>query len=236
MISNLQRVLTDSPLLALIAVFWAGAIASLSSCTIVRIPIVLGYISGAGDSKRKSVILTILFVLGLITSYIIFGILLGLAGSLAYKFIRINKYIFWGFGVLLIIIGLFVSGLIKIKLPGSREHIQRKFHGTSYLGALFVGIVFAMIELPTCPCCGGVLLMIAGIVVAQNISFYAVLVFACFAIGQSFPILCIGLSTSLLKSGIVEHLASRAHKMEETLKLAAGNVLMALGIYFLIIA
>jgi cytochrome c biogenesis protein CcdA len=222
--------------LAIAIVFWAGAIASLSSCTIVRIPIVLGYISGTGDSKRNSIISTVLFVLGLIISYIIFGILLALMGSLAYKFIRVNKYIFWGLGVMLFLMGLFISGLIDIKSFHFKNHIRNKFQNTSYLGAFFIGIVFAMVELPTCPCCGGVLLLIAGIVVAKNLSLYAVAIFASFALGQSFPILCIGLSTSLLKSGIVEYMAHRSHQFEEKVKLVAGNILMILGIYFLIVA
>jgi cytochrome c-type biogenesis protein len=236
MISTLHKVLTDSPVLAIAIVFWAGAIASLGSCTIVRIPIVLSYVSGTGDSKRKSIISTVLFVLGLIISYTIFGILLGLMSGLAYKFVRINKYIFWGIGGMLVFMGLLISGLIDIKSFHFKNHIQNKFHNTSYLGALFIGIVFAMVELPACPCCGGVLLLIAGIVVAKNFSLYAVALFISFAIGQSFPILCVGLSTSLLKSGMMEYLAHRSHQFEEKIKLLAGNILIILGIYFLITA
>jgi hypothetical protein len=63
-----------------------------------------------------------------------------------------------------------------------------------------------------------------------------VAIFTSFALGQSFPILCIGLSTSLLKSGIVEYMAHRSHQFEEKVKLVAGNILMILGIYFLIVA
>ena len=43
MTSILQRFLTESPFLAVFVVFWVGAIASLGSCTLVRMPIVLGY-------------------------------------------------------------------------------------------------------------------------------------------------------------------------------------------------
>ena len=39
MTSILQRFLTESPFLAIFVVFWVGAIASLGSCTLVRMPI-----------------------------------------------------------------------------------------------------------------------------------------------------------------------------------------------------
>jgi hypothetical protein len=41
MISILQKFLTESPFWAVFVVFWVGAIASLGSCTLVRLPILL---------------------------------------------------------------------------------------------------------------------------------------------------------------------------------------------------
>ena len=98
MTQTIQQALTEAPITAIFVVFWAGAFASLSSCTLVRIPIVLGYMSGTTDSKSKSILLTLLFVSGLVFSYTIFGILLGIMGNLTYSLIRINKYKFWTLG------------------------------------------------------------------------------------------------------------------------------------------
>jgi cytochrome c biogenesis protein CcdA len=236
MIITLQRFLTESPLLALVIVFWAGAIASLSSCTIVRVPIVLGYVAGTGGSKKRSMLLSVLFVLGLIVSYTLFGILLGLIGNLAYSFIRVNKYIFWAIGTLLFICGLFISGLVDLNILKRKRHIIDKFQNASFLGAFLFGVVFALLEMPTCPCCGGVLLLIAGIVVAKNLSLYSIIVFISFALGQSFPILSIGLSTSMIKSDLINYLGPKVHRLEQQIKLVAGNILMVLGIYFCVIA
>jgi cytochrome c-type biogenesis protein len=233
---TVQQTLTETPIMAIVVVFWAGAFASLSSCTIVRIPVVLGYLSSATDSKRKSVLLTLLFVLGLTISYTVFGILLGLIGGLTHNLIQINKYIFWALGVILFVLGLFVSGLIHLKIPSTRFNFVDKFEVASLFGAFLFGIVFASLEMPTCPCCGGLLLLIAGIVVAKNISAYSVLIFVSFALGQSFPILAIGLSASLLKTDFVNYLKPKIHQMESRVRLVAGNILMAMGIYFFVIA
>lgn len=236
LIQTIRQALAETPIMAVFMVFWAGAFASLSSCTIVRIPVVLGYLSGVTASKNKTIFMTLLFVLGLIISYTIFGILLGLMGNLTYNLIRINKYIFWTLGVVLFVLGLFVSGLIHFKALSTRSDLKDKFKSSSFLGALLFGIVFALIEMPTCPCCGGLLLLIASAVVAQNLTVYSVLIFISFALGQSFPILAIGLSTSLLKTDILNYLRPRMHQLEERVRLAAGNVLMAMGIYFFVIA
>lgn len=235
-IQTIQQALTESPIIAVFVVFWAGAFASLSSCTIVRVPVVLGYVSGAADSKHKSILLTLLFVLGLTISYTIFGILLGITGSLAHSFIRINKHIFWFLGIALFVIGLFVSGLINLKSFSTRFKLKDRFKSVTPLGALLFGIVFASLEMPTCPCCGSLLLLIAGIVVAKNLSVYSVLIFISFALGQSFPILAIGLSTSLVKTDLIDYLKPKVHKLENYVRFAAGNILMAFGIYFFVIA
>lgn len=233
---TVQQTLTETPIMAIVVVFWVGALASLSSCTIVRIPVVLGYVSGATDTKSKSILSTLLFVLGLTISYTIFGILLGLIGGLTYNLIQINKYIFWALGAILFVLGLFVSGLIHLKIPSARLSLKDKFKSAPLFGALLFGIVFASLEMPTCPCCGGLLLLIAGIVVAKNISAYSVLIFVSFALGQSFPILAIGLSASLLKTDLINYLKPKIHQVESRVRLVAGNILMAMGIYFFVIA
>lgn len=236
LIQTIQQALADKPIMAVFVIFWAGAFASLSSCTIVRVPVVLGYVSGASDSKGKSIFLTLLFVLGLTISYTIFGILMGLMGSLAHSLIQINKYIFWALGTVLFVLGLFVSGLINLKIFSTRFNLKDKLKAATAFGALSFGIVFALLEMPTCPCCGGLLLLIAGIVVAKNLTVYSVLIFISFALGQSFPILAIGLSTSLVKTDLANYLRPKIHQLENRVRLVAGNILMAMGIYFFVIA
>ena len=89
LIQTIQQAMTETPVMAVFVVFWAGALASLSSCTLVRIPVVLGYMSGTTDSKGKSILMTLLFISGLIFSYTIFGVMLGFVGNLTYNLIKI---------------------------------------------------------------------------------------------------------------------------------------------------
>jgi cytochrome c biogenesis protein CcdA len=236
MVYNIQKLIAETPLLAVFLVFWAGALASLSSCTIVRVPVALGFIAGATESKKKAILVTVLFVSGLVTTYTAFGIFLGIVGRLAFTIIQFNKYIFYLLGFLLFITGLFIAGLLKIRHLPHILQFRENFHHVTLFGAFTFGTFFALVEMPTCPCCGGILLMLATLVVTHNLAPYSVLIFISFALGQSFPVLAVALSASLVKTDIIMFLESKIRRVEDHIRLIAGNVLITLGIYYLIIA
>jgi len=231
MTSILQRFLNESPFLAIFVVFWVGAIASMGSCTLVRMPVVLGYVAGTSDSRNKSFLLVLLFVLGSIFSYTVLGLLFGFIGNFATKLVQASKYIMWLLGVLMLLTGFFISGLIKLKRFFPHHHVKSKFKNASSFGAFLFGSIFALLEMPACPCCGAFIIVIAGIVIAKGSVFYSMIIFMSFAIGQSVPLLAIGSSTSLIK-----YITPKIARFEGHIRLVAGNILIILGIYFLTVA
>jgi len=236
MVSSMQKVIAEAPLVVIFVVFWAGALASLSSCTIVRVPVALGFIAGAAESKKKALFVTLLFVLGLVAAYTVFGMFLGVVGRLAFTFIQCNKYIFYLLGFLLFVAGLFISGLLKLRHLPHMLRFQENFRHVTLIGAFTFGTFFALVEMPTCPCCGGILLMLASLVVTHNLAPYSILIFMSFALGQSFPVLAVALSASLVKTDIIMFLESKIRRIEDHINFVTGNVLMTLGIYYLVIA
>lgn len=231
MMDTLKAAITNSPIFAIFIVFWAGAIASLSSCTIARIPVVYGYVASVSRSKKKAVLLSLLFSLGLIVSYTILGILLGIVTNFSGALLKASKFIYWFLGGLLIISGLSFSGLIDGGGIRSKDMIQDKFKNVSYFGAFLFGMIFAFLEIPACPCCSSVLLIIASVAVLKGSFLYSLVIFISFAVGQSFPILLIGSST-----GLVKYLAPKMERLEELIRLTAGDILIVLGICFIVIA
>jgi cytochrome c biogenesis protein CcdA len=236
MVSGVQKLLAESPFLGIILIFWAGALASLSSCTIVRVPVALSFIAGTTESKKKALLVTILFVSGLIVTYTVFGLFLGVVGRLAYTIIQCNKYIFYLIGFLLFVTGLFISGLVKIKHLPHILQFRENFHHITLIGAFVFGTLFALLEMPTCPTCGGILLMLASLVVTHDLGHFSILIFVSFALGQSFPVLAVALSASLVKTDIIMFLASKIQRIEDHINFVAGNILMTLGIYYLVVA
>jgi cytochrome c biogenesis protein CcdA len=236
MVSGIQKLLAETPFLAMFVVFLAGALASLGSCIIVQVPVALGFIAGATESKKSALYVTVLFVLGLVVAYTVFGLFLGVVGRLAFTIIQCNKYIFYLLGFLLFVFGLFVAGLLKIRRLPRMLQFRESFRHVTLFGAFAFGTFFALIEMPTCPCCGGILLMLATLVVTHNLAPYAGLIFLSFALGQSLPVLAVVLSARLPKTDVIMFLESKIRRIEDHINLVAGNMLMTLGIYYLIIA
>lgn len=235
-ISTIERLFSESPP-ALLVVFWIGAAASLTSCTAVRLPVVMGYVAGAGNSKPRALVLTALFTLGLVFTYVLLGSIVAFTGGVIHKVIQINKYVFWVLGGMLFVAGLLVSGLIGVRiLPKGCRWIAEGLSTATFAGALLSGGLFGLLVMPACPSCGAGLLVLAGVVVAKQMSWsYSLAVFASFALGQSFPVLAIGVLTSLLKPDLVRRLRRRMCSIEQQVQLVAGNVLMVVGIYFIVV-
>ena len=236
MISTIDKVIAESPAWALMVVFSIGAIASVSSCTVVRLPIVMGCVAGSGTSKKRGLILTALFSLGLVLSYVLLGSITAFMGGLIHKFLVFNKYIFWFLGVVLFVAGVWVSGLLSLRsLSDQCQAVGGRLQKGGLVGALLLGILFGLLEIPACPCCGGGLLVLAGVVVTKNLSFYGLLVFASFALGQSVPVLVVGILTGLVKPDLIRRVRTQMCSIEQRVQLIAGNVLMVLGIYLIVV-
>jgi cytochrome c-type biogenesis protein len=236
MITNIQKLISDTPLLVVSVVFLAGALASLASCTIVRVPVALGFIAGAAESKKKALFVTFLFVFGLVAAYTLLGIFLGVVGRVAFIIIQCNKYIFYLLGFLMFVFGLFIAGLLKFKRLPSILQFRESFKNVNLFGAFIFGTFFALIEMPTCPTNLGLIIMFASLVVTHNLANYSVLIFVSFALGQSLPVLAVALTASLTKTDVIMLLASKIQRVEDQIDFIAGNMLVTLGVYYLVIA
>lgn len=233
MINSIQDIITTSPVLAVFVVFWAGVMASLSSCTLIRLPIVFGYVSGADHSKRKSVLLSVCLVFGMVVSYVLLGMALIFFKNLSLRLVHISQYAYTTLGVFLLGVGIFYAGLIKIGRPHQVNCPvpYRSRQQGSYIGAFVFGAMFAFLEMPSCPCCASLLFVIAGVATLAASPAYSFFIFLSFVLGQSMPVLLVGSSSDLFK-----RLSSKVAKGEKYVQFGAGAVLMMMGLYFLIIA
>jgi cytochrome c biogenesis protein CcdA len=232
-ISSLQNVLINGSLpIVLMAVALAGMVASLSSCTITRLPVVLSYVAGAAESRKKTILLSIAFSCGLIASYTLLGFSFGVISNLAGKLIQLSRYIYFILGALLFIMGILFAGLIPAKMGWLNKRCnEAAMHTKNYPSAFIFGFLFAFLEMPACPCCGAVLMVIASLVVIKGSILYSAFVFLFFAIGQSLPVILIGFSAGFLKN-----LASKTTHLEEHIKFFAGNVLIVFGIFLMMLS
>jgi cytochrome c biogenesis protein CcdA len=180
--------------------------------------------------------LTGCFALGLVVSSVLLGALAASAGESPLGLLQINRLFFWGFGVLLLVAGLFLSGLISPQvLPQRWQRIADHLGQAGLWGALLLGFGSGLLTIPACPACGAGIIVLGGMVNAGNLSLYGWMLFVSFALGQALPVLAVGAAAALLKPGLIKRLRTRMCSMEQRMQLLAGNVLVVLGLYYIVV-
>jgi len=221
-------------IITFITVFAGAFLLSFSSCTLVRIPIVLGFMGGLSESKKTSIKILLGFITGLVFSYTVLGVIMGLSSWTINKLPLVSAVFYYIGGIILLLFGLYLLGFIPYWRPKSCNCLygsQKKKRNLSFWGALFFGITFAFMEAPVCPCCGPVLFMLAMATFSQGKFLFGIIIFFIYALGQSTPILLIGISSSFLKFS-----TKNIHKIEGYIESAAAAILICFGIYLLWLA
>lgn len=211
-------------------VFWGGAVLSLASCTVIRLPVIVGYVGGASVSRKKAFLITLSFASGLILSYTCLGVLFGLAGGIMASMIRCSRYVYYALGAMALFAGVQMAGLTNWRFFNKDFSLKSGNKKTGIMGAFLFGLIFAVFEAPICPCCGPVLFLIAGLTLSKGKILFGVLIFLTYALGQSLPILLIGSLT-----GIVKYLKPYAERFEKNMEIVGGNILILLALFFFLV-
>ncbi|MCL5280841.1 MAG: hypothetical protein M1376_13155 [Planctomycetes bacterium] len=218
--------------MTLTVVFWMGVLAAFNVCAAVRLPLVAAYVAGAGTSRKHAALLAVLLALGLAGGVWLLGQTAAPAADGVHKVLQVDKHSFWILGSCLAAIGVLVSGLINLPLvPEKWRRIGRQLAPTTVPGALLLGLVLGLLQTPACPVCRGQLLAVVEAAPLQG----GFLLLVGFAAGQSLIALGLGLLVALLKPSLVLWLRTQMCSLEQRLQLLAGNMLVVLGIYFIIV-
>ncbi len=130
--------------------FILGLMTAISPCPLATNITAIGYISKDIKSQRKVFVNGLVYTLGRAISYTAIGLLFFFGAS---QFEFAGFFQEWGeklLGPLLIIIGLFMLGVLKLKIPGISfltEKMENKSN-SGFWGVLFLGIVFALAFCP----------------------------------------------------------------------------------------
>ncbi|MDQ6792066.1 MAG: cytochrome c biogenesis protein CcdA [Candidatus Dormibacteraeota bacterium] len=149
----------NGPTLPLLAVL-AGVLSFSSPCTLPLVPGYLGYLSGVSSSKGRTLGAAGLFVAGFAIVFTLLGAVASDIGSVLLVHRLLLEKIA---GVLIIVLGLFVLGLLRIPLlmREGRPLMERVRPGPA--GALLLGVAFAFGWTPCVgPVLGSILLLAGG--------------------------------------------------------------------------
>ncbi len=186
----------QSALVAVVVAFAAGVVTSFTPCAYPMIPITVTYMASAGVGRRRRVVaLSAIYVAGLSFVYAALGVIAALLGKTFGAFTR-NPWIYGGFGVLVILLGLAMLDLFSIPVPRFVTRMQGAgAQRGGYVGALLLGVAAGFIAAPcTAPVTGALLTLVA---IRQEVVWGGFLLLV-YGLGLSLLFFVLGVSAGLL--------------------------------------
>jgi cytochrome c-type biogenesis protein len=217
----------------LLSAFLLGLMTSISPCPLATNISAIGFIGKDVQDKRRVFLNGIIYTLGRAISYTLLGVILILIlkeGSSVFKIQRaITTYSELFIGPLLIIIGVFMLGVIKINFSfsgGLSARAEKKASTGSYWGSLLLGIVFA---LAFCPYSG--VLYFGGLIPLSVSSSMGYFLPPVFAIATGLPVIIFAwvLAYSVSSVGLMY---SRIKTFEVWFRRIVSVVFIIVGLFY----
>jgi len=226
MIENLLQSIQANPWVAPFTVFLAGLLTASNPCVLGLIPLMVGAsgaYQGQDRSYWKAFKFSVMFVVGLSSSFMILGILAYFTGSFINPSSPVWTYIL---AVLCIIMGLMFAEVItfNIKVP---EVLKKP--RTGLLGALVLGFLFGFVSTP---CAVPILAVLLALIATGKQAFGWFLMFI-YGLGHSALILVAGVSIGFAQAYINNKGLTESSRWVRRI---AGLLIVGFGLYLLLIA
>ncbi len=221
----------DNSSLPVVTAFVLGLMTAISPCPLATNITAIGFISKDVKDSKKVFINGLVYTLGRAISYTLLALIIFIGADqfkLSGWFQQYGEKII---GPLLIVIGLFMLDLIKIKFPGVSSLTKRfQEKGTSsYWEVLLIGIIFA---LAFCPYSGVLYFgMLIPMTVSSTSGLYLPIVFA---IATGIPVIIFAWLLANTVSGVGK-LYNRIKAIEIWFRRIISFVFIGVGIYYIVI-
>jgi len=226
----LSNLMSNSSL-PILSAFVLGLMTAISPCPLATNITAIGFISKDVEHQKKVFINGLVYTLGRAISYTLIAVII-FVGADQFKvsgwFQQYGEKII---GPLLIVIGLFMLDIIKIKFPGMSGLTKRfQENGTSnYWEVLLLGIIFA---LAFCPYSGG---LYFGMLIPMTISSASGLYLpVIFAIATGIPVIIFAWLLAYTVSGVGK-LYNSLKIFEIWFRRVISVVFIGVGVYYVII-
>jgi len=188
----------------------------------------MSLISGAGIEElknpearltRKVMLNSIAFILGFSVVFITLGAISTEVGQLLARYKSVLAQVA---GVVIILFGLHLTGIFKIKALYTDARLHSVKGGSTPIGAFIIGFAFAF---GWTPCVGPILAVILGFAATQDSVMKGIVLLAVYSMGLAIPFLAASLLIELFLK-----FYSRFRGFMHGLEVASGGLLIFLGI------
>ncbi|HSG46434.1 MAG TPA: cytochrome c biogenesis protein CcdA [Longimicrobiales bacterium] len=194
---GLSETLSASPLLAVATLFGAGVLTSLTPCVYPMIPITASVITGTArenQTRRRTLGLTLTYVVGMATLYAFLGLLAGLTGTL-FGTVSASPWALLGIGNLLLLFALFMLDVIPVPVPRRLMEWATDREGGSY-GAVF--LLGASSGVVAAPCGAPAFAVVLTWVAATQAGLMGFVYLFVFSLGMTALLVVVGLFSGTL--------------------------------------
>ena len=202
-----DSLLSNSIVYNSIIFFLAGLLLAFTPCVLPMVPILTGIIAGQGNvSQKKSLTLSIIYVLSMSLTYAVAGIIVAVSGTNIQASLQ-NPYVIGAISLLFFIFALAMFKFFDIQMPKSIQtvmtQLSNKQKSGSYVDVAVMGVLSALIVGPcvTAPLIGALIYIAStGDVLVGGIALFSL------GIGMGAPLILLGSTTTKLISKIGPYL------------------------------
>ncbi|MHA3963298.1 MAG: cytochrome c biogenesis CcdA family protein [Candidatus Thorarchaeota archaeon SMTZ1-45] len=209
-------------LVKLAGVFGSGLFIAISPCLFPLLPLFLINSLQSADSRRRSVVVTIALVAGILSSVGFFIAIAGFIGSFL-----IDYYIEFqaAIGLIILFLGIvMMSHTLQMKLRLSSLSLKSQPSApTNLLSVYIVGLGYSLLA---APCSGPAILGTVALFGTETNLFTIILLFLVLSIAIAIPYLLIAVVTGEARMRMAKTISSQARKIE----LVAGIILVIIGL------
>jgi thiol:disulfide interchange protein DsbD len=223
--SEFEKALRRGTLPALLFVFVVGFLTSLTPCIYPMIPITLAVLGARsrGHNKRRSLALSVTYVLGIAMTYSLMGVIAASTGALFGSALS-NAYVVSALALIFAAMGLSMFGLYDIQPPAFiRNRLGHAKTGKGYVGAFLTGLLAGVVA---SPCIGPVLVSVLAYIARTQDRVLGFVFLFTFALGMGVLFIVLGVSSSMM------HRMPKAGPWMENIKYLFGSIMIGMALYY----
>lgn len=216
----LSEILSQNLWIGLLVALVAGLLTAFTPCSLSSVPLIIGYVGGYTDNKKRAFFYSLIFCIGMSITFTVFGVVAALVGRL---FLGIQMYWYIILGVLMFLMALQTWGVINIFPQKCGLNTSSKRKGA--IGAFVIGMVGAIFA---SPCSTPVLIAISAVVSTNRSIVMGILMLLLYSLGHSLLIIISGTFVGFANE--LSH-SKKFERASKVVKIIMGTLLLAFSAY-----